>query len=168
MVSVVSERPEQLGKWRIKGSQGMSDANTVERRRERAYELLRTLCETYPDTFFSSTENRKLVPLSIGIHEQIRARHPEIAKNVIANAMRIYTQRLTYQRALVRSKHRINLDGSQGGEVTEEQREIAQGRLQKADESRKQTTPAQRPQAAETGVSEDKLAKLANHFKGTS
>jgi ProP effector len=130
------------------------------RKAERAMEFLARLCEAHPEAFVARGQGRFPVPLSIGIHEELRARYPDEARHVIASAMRVYTGTMAYQRALADGGARIGLDGQPNGEVTPEQSGLARQRVKEALERRK----AAKGRQGDTGVTDEKLARLKERF----
>ncbi len=91
-----------------------------------AKSLLLKLTETYPDIFPKAGTGRP-VALAIGLHKSLLP----IVKawgfdgTVLRSALSWYTKQLRYQRALVNSEFRINLDGTHGEVITPEQKEHA-------------------------------------------
>jgi ProP effector len=130
------------------------------RKTERALELLARLCEAYPHAFVARGGGRYPVPLSIGVHQEIRARYPDEARHVIAGAMRIYTSGIAYQKALAGGGARVGLDGQPNGEVTAEQAELARQTVAKAVGGRGKSSKSPRREA----VTDAKLARLKQHF----
>ena len=119
----------------------MDDAEKKRSRKtERALELLARLCEAYPQAFVARGGGRYPVPLSIGVHEAIRACYPDEARHVIAGAMRIYTSGIAYQRALSGGGVRVGLDGQPNGEVTAEQAELARQTVAKMADARSKSS----------------------------
>jgi ProP effector len=131
------------------------------RKTERAIELLARLCEAHPKAFVARGQGRFPAPLSIGIHEELRARYPDEARHVIASAMRIYTGAMAYQRALADGGARIGLDGQPNGEVTPEQSGLARQRVKAAVDRRK---AAKSPRGDDAGVTDAKLERLKARF----
>ena len=139
----------------------MDDAEKKRSRKtERALELLARLCEAHPQAFVARGGGRYPVPLSIGVHQEIRVCYPDEARHVIAGAMRIYTSAIAYQRALAGGGARVGLDGQPNGEVTAEQAALARQTVAKAAGSRSKPSKGPRREA----VTDAKLERLKQHF----
>ncbi len=79
-------------------------------------ELLQLLADRYPA--FVTVQ-----PLAIGIHHEIIAAWPEVDPTVLKATLRRYVRSCQYRETLERSdSHRVHLDGSDAGEVTELER----------------------------------------------
>jgi len=110
-------------------------------------------------------------PLALGIHKAVKARMPELDAAQLRIAMRIHTSSTRYLKALLATRERFDLDGNPAGEVTDEQREVAnttlRERFKKAADRRKAEEQArkeaQRQQEAEQ-KRQEKLAQLAARF----
>lgn len=84
------------------------------------------LVDLYPAIFTRAT----VVPLAIGIHKQIRAEHPEIPADVLSHFMAFWTRRIPYLKALkANGAVRLNLDGSEAGDVSAEDQAFARSRI---------------------------------------
>jgi len=110
-------------------------------------------------------------PLALGIHKAIRERMPEVDTAQLRLSMRIHTASTRYLKALLATRERFDLDGNPAGEVTDEQREVAnttlRERFKKVADRRKAEEQAlkeaQRQQEAEQ-KRQEKLAQLAARF----
>ncbi|NLO81255.1 MAG: prop expression regulator [Xanthomonadaceae bacterium] len=110
--------------------------SAVDKKRARAAQaraLLERLAARYPDCFTRNAE--KIRPLAIGIQQKLRA---ELAEDPefqdvpgwqIRQALAIYTRSLSYLKALIEGRPRVNLDGSTAGEVTAQEQAHAQARF---------------------------------------
>lgn len=80
--------------------------------------------QRYPAVFFpsGSAETR---PLEIGIFTKLTGQNPNIGRGVVSNALRRYTKKDRYLRALATSAHRFDLDGRICGDVSESHRDLA-------------------------------------------
>lgn len=77
-------------------------------------------------------------PFAIGMWEHLKDMFytQGISKKAAKQAMRKFTKSEAYLRALLDGTHRYNLDGSIGGEVTEEHKQLAQQSLDKLDKKK--------------------------------
>jgi ProP effector len=84
---------------------------------------------------------RDVLPLAIGIHKSILERLPELTKQQVNMALKIHTLSTRYLKAMAKATQRFDLDGNAVGDVTDEQREVAntmvKERLKKAADRRK-------------------------------
>ena len=100
--------------------------------------------EKFPAVF----EEARRKPLKIGILEEVMARGPRMSKKHARLSLAYYTRHLNYQRALLASTQRYDLDGQPCGEVTEAQKETAKRHIKRVHEhwkKRKQQKKKQRP-----------------------
>jgi sRNA-binding protein len=81
------------------------------------------LIELYPACFVMLGRDRR--PLKIGIHADILARAPSFPEPELSQGLAWYTGAVEYQRALMRRKPRIDLDGNDAGQPTPEEAEAA-------------------------------------------
>ena len=76
-------------------------------------------------------------PLKMGIFadlvEDAKQRELPVGADIIKAAMKIYTCRYAYQKALSKIRERFNLSGEPEGEVTAEQKEYAHIQIQRID-----------------------------------
>jgi ProP effector len=102
------------------------------------------LAATYPATFNPDAP----LPLKIGVHVDLLARHPDLDPATLRRALKRYCDRRAYQLALAREGAvRVDLDGQPAGEVLEDQRKFAKVKLntRKATKSPAPSTPAPTP-----------------------
>jgi ProP effector len=102
------------------------------------------LAATYPATFNPDAP----LPLKIGVHVDLLARHPDLDPATLRRALKRYCERRAYQLALAREGAvRVDLDGQPAGEVAEDQRRFAKLKLdtRKRAKSPAQGTPAPTP-----------------------
>lgn len=102
------------------------------------------LAATYPATFNPDAP----LPLKIGIHTDLLARHPDLDPATLRRALKRYCERRAYQLALAREGAvRVDLDGQPAGEVAEDQRRFAKLKLdtRKPAKSPAPSTPAPTP-----------------------
>lgn len=110
-------------------------------------------------------------PLALGIHKAIIDRMPDVDTAQLRVAMRIHTASTRYLKALLATRERFDLDGKPAGEVTDEQREVANTTLRErfkkvADRHKAEQQAlkeAQRQKEAEQ-QRQEKLAQLAARF----
>jgi sRNA-binding protein len=72
---------------------------------------------------------RSDMPLAVGVTAQIAANHPELSPKEIQAILSRHTKSGAYLRHIKFGQIRVNLDGSESGAITEEQREVARLRL---------------------------------------
>jgi ProP effector len=126
------------------------------------------LLETISANFTVFRDGR---PLALGIHKAIKERMPEVDTTQLRLTMRMHTASTRYLKALLATRERYDLDGNPAGEVTDEQREVAnttlRERFKKAADRRKAEeqarNEAQRQQEAEQ-KRQEKLAQLPARF----
>jgi len=103
-------------------------------------------------------------PLAIGIDRQVLAQMPELSKKALRLAMRNHTQSTRYLKTMEKATVRLNLDGSNADEVTDENRshasELLRERFKKQAEARKATEAAARAEERK----QQKLQELADKF----
>lgn len=81
--------------------------------------LLPMLSQHYPEVFTPDA----VVPLAIGIHQEILIAVPAIPPLVLATFLRWWTNRLHYLKAVRQpGSHRIHLDGIRQTAITDEER----------------------------------------------
>lgn len=84
---------------------------------------------------------RNFSPLAIGIDKQVFAALPDLSKKSLRLALRSHTMATRYLKAMEKATHRLNLDGTPAGEVTDENRqhaaELLKERFKKQTEQRK-------------------------------
>lgn len=113
----------------------------------------------------------KSLPLAIGIDKQLLESRPEINRKQLRVALGMHTHSVRYLKNLQIATHRFNLDNSQAGEVSEEQRALASKELfdrfkKRADENK--AAQAEKDKAEKEARAEqerqEKLAQLASKF----
>ncbi len=120
-------------------------------RAERARELLARLAERYPNCFTS--DPARIRPLAIGIQQALRAdlaNDPELQDTpgwLVRQALAQYVRRPRYLKAIVEKQRRVNLDGSDAGEVDDQQQAHAEQQLAEI-EARRAARKPQRPRRA--------------------
>ncbi|WP_440995724.1 ProQ/FINO family protein [Arhodomonas sp. SL1] len=147
-------------------------ANQKRRRAERARDFLDRLLERYPQAF--SRERDEVRPLAIGIQESLRAdlnRDEELAETpnwLVKQALARYTHSPAYLEAIIAGRRRVALDGSDGGEVTEQAIEHARTRREeqkkRAAERRRQRNGGKPRRANREERQQRKLQQLAEKF----
>ncbi len=107
---------------------------------------------------------RNFSPLAIGIDKQLFEALPELSKKSVRLAMRSHTMTTRYLKEMEKATHRLNLDGSQAGEVTDENRshanELLKERFKKQAEQRKSAEQAAKAAEVAARAEERKLQKL--------
>lgn len=110
-------------------------------------------------------------PLAIGIDKQVFAQMPEVEKKALRLAMRSHTISTRYLKEMEKGTVRLNLDGTQAGEVTDENRqhaaELLRERFKKQIEQRKAaeaSTKAAEAAAKAEQLRAAKLSQLAEKF----
>jgi ProP effector len=110
---------------------------------------------------------RDCQPLAIGIDKQVIAQQPEISRKQLRSALGMHTKSVGYLKNLQNAKARFNLDGSEAGEVSEEQRKLAAQNLReffkkKADDRKAREAAAAQEEADRKRA--EKLSQLAEKF----
>lgn len=104
-------------------------------------------------------------PLALGIHKTLLDRLPDLDPGQLRLAMKSHTQSTRYLKSLVAAQERFDLDGQVAGEVTEEQRQIAQTalaeRFARVAERRRTEARAKVDAARQAKVEQERQAKLA-------
>lgn len=147
-------------------------ANQKLRRAERTRAFVEELTKRFPSCF--SADRKSVRPLAIGIQEQLRARlnADEELKDtpnwLMKQALARYTHAPAYLEAIVAGQPRVDLDGNEAGEITDEARTHAKERRdeqrKRAAERRREQGKARRPKKANDGASTRKLEKLASKY----
>ena len=124
---------------------------------QEARALLKQLQETF-------AVFRNFAPLAIGIDKQLLARQPELEKKTLRIALSMHTGSLRYLKTLEKASHRLDLDGQQTAELTDEHRQHAaeqlRERFRKEAERRKAERAAEAAREAERIQTEKRAAKL--------
>lgn len=107
---------------------------------------------------------RNYSPLAIGIDKQLFAALPEVSKKSVRLAMRSHTMATRYLREMEKATYRLNLDGSQAGEVTDENRQHAAELLKERFKKQAEQRKAQEAAAKAEAVKQKKLLELAEKF----
>lgn len=96
------------------------------RRLQESKALLNKLTEVYPN-IFPHPKNSRPVPLAIGLHKELQPIVKEWGFSAVTlrSALAWYTKQLRYQKAVLHSEYRINLDGTEGELVLESHKEVA-------------------------------------------
>ncbi|MCV6638376.1 ProQ/FinO family protein [Candidatus Albibeggiatoa sp. nov. NOAA] len=105
----------------------MSEQNTPSQEEQQLSpeDMLQVLKQRFPKAFVSQPEQVK--PLKVNIHLDIRERcADEFSNRVIARALKLYAKNKAYLTCLTANAKRIDLDGNECGEVTDEHMELAQ------------------------------------------
>ena len=106
-------------------------------------------------------------PLALGIHKAILDKMPGLDPALVRSAMKAHTASTRYLKALAGGRDRFDLDGAVAGEVTEEQRQLAettlQDRFQRLAQRRREEEVAAR-QAKEEQQRQEKLSQLVARF----
>ncbi len=91
-------------------------------------EMLELLFEKFPKAFFREAE--KIRPLQKYIHKKIyKALNYEYTREDISAGLALYTQNLDYCKSLITNKIRIDWEGNDCGEVSEQHKQDAEARL---------------------------------------
>lgn len=110
-------------------------------------------------------------PLAIGIDKQLIQACPDINRKQLRTALGMHTRSVAYLKALQATARRVNLDGSEAGEISEEQRALASKEL--LERFKKRAEEHKAAQAAKIKAEKDakaeqerqeKLAQLASKF----
>ena len=90
--------------------------------------VIRLLCDRFPHAFTGRDQPRR--PLKVGIHaELVPALDGEVGQRALRSALRAYTSKPSYLRALMAGAARVSLDGSPAGTVTSDEETAAKARL---------------------------------------
>jgi len=88
------------------------------------------LAEAFPQTFVLE-KHRPHRPLKVGIAADIRARCPDLERQLLSMILSAYTRRVTYLQSVVAGAARVDLDGRKAGKVTARNAEYAAATLAK-------------------------------------
>ncbi len=145
--------------------------------RAQARVLLERLTQTYPAAFLAFGKPQ-VQPLKLGIHKELQPIVFEWGydRATLKYALGMYTRQLRYQLALIRCKHRIDLEGESGEEISQANRQTAQEKVDLIQEKRRKTQATHSPKRAKKtpakaavpnkGVSEQALAALKEKLTG--
>lgn len=120
--------------------------NEKRKRAQRTREFLDQLRERYPNCFTRDPD--AIRPLTVGIQHTLRAAlaedeaFKETPNWLLRQALAFYTRSGPYLRAVVEGRPRIDLDGREVGEVTEQQRDHAKAQLEQLKQRRAARRPA--------------------------
>lgn len=103
-------------------------------------------------------------PLAIGIDKQIIAALPEVSRKSLRTALRNHTLSTRYLKSMEKATVRLNLDASEAGEVTAEQREHAAGLLRERFKKQAEQKRASEAAAKAEHQRQEKLSQLAEKF----
>jgi ProP effector len=102
-------------------------------RTDDAIEVIRTLAERWPKTFYPESKKRK--PLKVGIFQDLKVTAPDIEPKMLRLALRVYTTSGAYLVACSKGHKRVDLNGNAVAEVSEKDktraREILEARKNK-------------------------------------
>lgn len=101
-------------------------------KRQESMQLANKLSEHYP-AIFPKTGLGRPVALAIGLHKELLPIVQSWGHSAVTlrSVLAWYTRQLRYQRALLFSECRVNLDGSQAEPITEEQKSLAKENIEK-------------------------------------
>lgn len=141
--------------------------------RDQAKALLARLTETYPAAFPPSSQ-RTIQPLMVGIHKQLLPviREWGYDRNLLRMALALHTRQLRYQHAILHSPQRVDLQGQAAGEVRDEDRQLAQKKVEEIQARRQQARPARperpaRKPTASTASEATPTAEAGSTAEGT-
>lgn len=151
----------------------MSNTENQKRRRaERARTFLDELMGRYPQCF--ARKRQAVRPLAIGIQDRLKAsleEDAELAETpnwVLKQALARYTHSPAYLEAIIAGHHRVDLDGSDAGPVTEDAQQHAGKRREeqrkRAAERRRNGQSGQRARPSREEQQQRKLERLAEKF----
>lgn len=144
--------------------QAQSKREKIKQKQQAANELLARLTVEYPNVFPKAGQGRA-VPLAIGLHKILQPIVVEWGFNamILRAAMFNYTRQLRYQNALLYATHRLNLDGTQAEEISQEQKDAAKAEIEKIEEWLAKNKPekAQRLSEKKAQFAEKKQARPA-------
>jgi hypothetical protein len=104
-------------------AEAQAHAEAVARKAARAQAIAAAICERWPDLFDRTAPK----PLAIGIDRAIGAALG-FKRNDMGGAMRWWTTRIAYHWAVAAGTVRYNLDGSEAGPISDDDRARAQAR----------------------------------------
>lgn len=88
---------------------------------KRNQQVIRMLAAKYPKSFFPSG-SADTKPLRIGIFTLITGQNPNIPRATVGYALKFYTTKTRYLRALATCEYRVDLDGNNYEPVSERNR----------------------------------------------
>lgn len=107
---------------------------------------------------------REISPLAIGIDKQVIAALPEVEKKILRIVLRNHTISTRYLKAMEKATVRRNLDGSDAGEVNEEQRLHATTLLRERFKKNAEQKRAQEEALKAEKLRAEKLSQLTEKF----
>lgn len=141
------------GRGGDEGTQQQETPAQVPSHTENIRKALELLYEHFPKAFMRNGEVR---PLKIGVFYDLRERIKDIdglSVSKVRDALRIYTSRLAYQRALQQDgARRIDLDGNECGEVDSGHVAFARERSEAIRAARREKLKAARASDSDTGA----------------
>lgn len=160
-------------------------ANSETQKRERALRtraFLDQLITRYPACFTGNADTIR--PLAIGIQKTLRA---DLAKDeafadtpgwLVRQALALYTRSPAYLEATLARRRRVDLDGSDAGEISDEALEFARTRREEQKkrqterrkqnaEARKRRKPAKPAKPSPEEIRQRKLEELAAKFNNS-
>ncbi|CTQ45746.1 ProQ/FINO family protein [Roseibium aggregatum] len=93
--------------------------------------FLARLADDHPDVFILD-KSRAKIPLKVGIYKDIRKLYPDVSGRVTHFALKRYTSKRSYYRAILSGYHRYDLSVTPSGKVTAKQRDTAKERLKRS------------------------------------
>ncbi len=126
-------------------------------RRERAKALLAKLSESYPKAF-PPPGSRTAEPLKVGIHKDLAAVIAEWGYSGadLRLALTLHTRQLRYQIGIVKASQRVDLNGEAAGEVTDENRSVAEAKIAEIQAKREARRPKPAPGTDEARTRESR------------
>jgi ProP effector len=107
---------------------------------------------------------RDCKPLALKIESDVLERFPAFDRKSLRVALRMHTASTRYLKMIERSVERFDLDGNPRGEVTDEQRAYANGKLKERFAALGQQQRAQKKAKEAEDRRKDKLQELVNRF----
>lgn len=103
-------------------------------------------------------------PLAIGIDKQVFAELPEVSKKSLRLALRSHTISTRYLKEMEKGSVRLNLDGTEAGQVTDENRQHASEQLRERFKKQAEQRKAAEAEARAEQRRLEKLNQLAEKF----
>ena len=143
----VPAKPKEATEFKETTSTQTKEHKKEQRRRakEEVRTILDQLVETFPAVF--SIKDRK--PLKIGIRDDLLpwAEENEITPTKLNRAMKYYVNAVAYFEGTLKNNHRFDLGGNQAGQVTDNCREYARGKLKHVAKKKERFKQAKESQA---------------------
>jgi len=83
----------------------------------------------FPRCFAGKGEDK--TPVKIGIAADIRKRLPDLSRKQIRRALGDYCSGPSYHRGMLSAHHRVDLDGSEAGDISDNARQFARNCLER-------------------------------------